>query len=151
LQAIGLGFKSPYLQSRRDAAECRGSECHLTARNTVQGTVASRCGIPQLRSLTTLGKEKNETRCMSDGTRRALRERVRGGAGLRGEAAERNAREYRGTHGVPCGNAREYRGTHGVPCGNAREYRAWEARENMVKRERVHGGCLGATVRRRPW
>ena len=28
---------------------------------------------------------------------------------------------------------------------------AGRERENMVKRERVHGGCLGATVRRRPW
>ena len=38
-----------------------------------------------------LGKGERIRRCALDGTRRALRERVRGGAGLRGEAAEQEA------------------------------------------------------------
>jgi hypothetical protein len=71
-------------------------------------------------------------------------ERVRGGAGLRGEAAEQEHIErYYLTLNVQARNTVEYTEYRAT----AREYRARGTMENMVKRERVHGGCLGATVR----
>jgi hypothetical protein len=53
-----------------------------------------------------------------------------------------NATEYRGRGGRSTGGVERERSRRSRPeCGDVTRW------ENMVKRERVHGGCLGATVR----